>query len=526
MAPSQPHKSTAVVLLTTFFTLSQIASAWVIRHQSQFQDQRSSKKICSSKRPTAGSLSQQYLHSAVISPLVPHGDETFSLLHHNHDDVKVKLFSDAYTRRADEPDGVKNNCLTLQRLCQHFQASPLDLLRFDSAKSDGIRGVYLNRSARRNDILLQLPLDACLVDENYPEWLSNAYDSSQWATRLAASWLDVFLKSNTENEGLHLWLSLLPDPEFLQASLPVHWPEEVVANARSTSLELAVDTAYFARAEAVQTLVAGLRSSPFSQNWSQEEMSKLAHRALDVVQTRSCRLEMERNRHCRVLAPIFDFINHGSQKMKNDNDQHVDGHANAAFTRDGNSLVVRALYDLQQDEEVLIDYGDSARPAWKCLLSYGFVPRCNDSKAEDNLAEVYMMGQRYEVSAETIPVDMVVDVAAATATDLDAQNIPKLPFNTPTGPENVVLTPEVATRIAERCEEVGFFMLLVPELDSYQNFDEEEDVDQALASLAPTEVLSHSLAASLRWSQHKVLIACAEGLRRFVAEEELRKDRT
>ncbi len=36
-------------------------------------------------------------------------------------------------------------------------------------------------------------------------------------------------------------------------------------------------------------------------------------------------------------------------------------------------LVVRATRDIAEGEEVLIDYGDSARPAWRCLTLYVFV---------------------------------------------------------------------------------------------------------------------------------------------------------
>lgn len=128
------------------------------------------------------------------------------------------------------------------------------------------------------------------------------------------------------------------------------------------------------------------------------------------VQTRSCRVE----RKCedgvqwgpplRVLAPVFDFINHGSSR-----DADAAGGANARFgVEDGGMcdthgarLVVRALRDVAAGEEVLIDYGDSARPAWRCLTSYGFVPEYDvDSEAEEvgqnpeNVAELWMNGMR------------------------------------------------------------------------------------------------------------------------------------
>ena len=46
---------------------------------------------------------------------------------------------------------------------------------------------------------------------------------------------------------------------------------------------------------------------------------------------------------------------------------------------------VRATCDIAEGEEVLIDYGDSARTAWRCLTSYGFVPEYDvDLEVEDD----------------------------------------------------------------------------------------------------------------------------------------------
>jgi hypothetical protein len=422
----------------------------------------------------------------------------------------------------------------LLTLCRSLQADPVDLLRLESVATpddDEVRrGVYLKRPIRAGDAILILPLESCLVDHRPPSWLQQQAVESpgKWATRLAACWIDLFLensrngrqdeKANPVQKGHMIWLSLLQDLEYLKASLPVHWPEEIVQNARSTNLEAAVDSAFFVRTEAVQDLVDSLVESPYTSYFDDtnnpcEEMRSVANRALDIVQTRSCRLETRTNEEpCRVLAPIFDFINHD------------DSNPNASFELESvldddkkqknKFLVVRALQNLNQDDEVLIDYGECARPAWKCLMSYGFVPKFNKSKPEDNVAEVYMMGQRYEVTADTIPIEMVIAALASTG-----GGHPKLHLedeDTDTQEEQVTLTAEVARRIAERVEDVGFFLLLESDLDPYEAFDEGED----MLTLAPTDVLSHKLAASLRWSQHKVLMACANGLRRFAEEEE------
>ena len=83
-------------------------------------------------------------------------------------------------------------------------------------------------------------------------------------------------------------------------------------------------------------------------------------------------------------------------------------------------------------------------------------------------------------------------------------------------PEDVVLTPDVARKIARRISDVGYFLLLEPELDPYDDFDEGDSGDL----LTPSEVLSYKLAASLRWQQHKVLLTCANGLENYAKEEE------
>jgi hypothetical protein len=337
----------------------------------------------------------------------------------------------------------------------------------------------------------------------------SAYNSDEWATRLAASLLDLQLTRNA-GEGQAIWLSLLPDSEYLRASLPVHWPEETVESARSTSLELAVDSAYFGRAEAVEDLVSALRlNSGLVGGLDDDEIRRLCHNALDVVQTRSCRLSRGGDDEVpmRVLAPVFDFMNHGSIKVGGGTG------ANAQFQREGEDLVVRALKNLRTGEEILIDYGASARPAWRCLLSYGFVPQYTpipgphehapvDSELEDNEAEVFMGGTRYIVGPSQVPFDMV---AAAFES------------HHPTGDEDdednaLSLTPEVALKLANRISDVAYYLLLEQERDMH---DEDRDVDAT-----PFDVISNKEAAALRWSQHRVLLACSLGLREFAAENQ------
>ena len=465
----------------------------------------------------------------------------------------------------------------LSQLYNLLQAEPKDLIRFEDEGSSGVRGMYLNHSVKNGEIILKLPLSSCLTDDRPPSWLHDEVknDPHRWATRLAASWADLHLKNklaaggkNSDNdddnndndnsqqvdEGHAVWSSLLPDPEYLRASLPVHWPETTVLNARSTALELAVDSAFFARAEAVDDLFRGFQRSPYAEIFSNNDdddskdgmdmdmdmsMNELAHHALDMIQTRSCRLEEKhalddddnenRVEYRRVLAPIFDFINHGSQNA-------ATGSANAYFaleeeeqqsTESSSSssniekyLVVRSMKDISQDEEVKMDYGGSARPAWKCLLSYGFVPEykrtMDNADGGENLAEVYMKGVRYEVSDDSVPIDMVADATPLQwLEDEDDQQT----NDTNATPPELVLTPDIALRIAERIADAAYYLLLEPE----QILD---DSDSKEVPPTPFEVISKQLAASLRWSQHRILLTCAAGLTQFAKENSKEEEST
>jgi hypothetical protein len=69
--------------------------------------------------------------------------------------------------------------------------------------------------------------------------------------------------------------------------------------------------------------------------------------------------------------------------------------------------------------------------------------------------------------------------------------------------KEIELTADIALRLARRMSSVAYHLLLEPEQENDTMF----------------QVISNKLPASLRWSQHRVLIACASGLREFAAEE-------
>jgi hypothetical protein len=141
------------------------------------------------------------------------------------------------------------------------------------------------------------------------------------------------------------------------------------------------------------------------------------------------------------------------------------------------------LSNLDAGDQVLIDYGESTRPPHKCLSSYGFVPTITNGEQVDDdrvLAEVNIDGVRYEVGPTSIPEAMIEAMVPST--------------------EEVMLTPEIATHLARRLSDEAFHLVL-------NRLEVKESVPEA-----PHEILSSKLAASLRWNQHRILLACSLGL--------------
>ncbi|KAL7442187.1 hypothetical protein ACHAXM_008649 [Skeletonema potamos] len=281
--------------------------------------------------------------------------------------------------------GVDVASVSLKEMCGLFKAEPADNLYL---ASNGERGVCVYKPVKRGDVVLSIPIASCFRDDEPPRWYEHLandeatedehditdyerYSPSGWASRLAASILDLEL-NNSEGEvhnendlkrGREMWQSMLPDEDILRASLPVHWTEEMVGSTKCTALELAIDSAYFAQATAVMTLMDELKQV-LEDNEDEKEalavvdLERKCHNALDIVQTRACRVERKCSEDgaqlgppLRILAPIFDFINHASSRTS----------ANAEFGVENEhmcdmheaKLVVRALGDIGEGEEVL-----------------------------------------------------------------------------------------------------------------------------------------------------------------------------
>ena len=357
------------------------------------------------------------------------------------------------------------------------------LLTLETNLATGIRGVYTTQTTSAGEILLQLPLTSCLVDSNPPPWfqpeqdgITNSQLPSQWATRLAALVLD---------HPPSIWVDMLPDPEQLRSSLPIHWSDDVILSAQCTALELAVDSAYFSRAQAVADLMNGLlllKETDMDDDSAVQQMKQQCEDALDIVQTRSCRLDPDGSGSpLRAVAPIFDFINHAGIT------------ANALFQQEDSYLVVRAKDDILMGQEVTIDYGHSAKPAWRCLVSYGFV---TTQQTNDNVAEVYLDGFRYEVGPSTIPYELV-----------QAEEHAMLQNGHMTGKtvtEETSLTPHIALSLSKRISDVAFQLILEnqdPKGTKGLNPENHPDND-----------MSKRLAEALRRSHHRTLLDCAIGL--------------
>eukprot|EP00956_Cyclotella_meneghiniana_P044216 scaffold307815_cov86-Cyclotella_meneghiniana.AAC.1 len=300
---------------------------------------------------------------------------------------------------------------------------------------------------------------------------------------------------------------------MLRASLPVHWDEELITSTKCTELEVAVDNAFFSRGNAVlaisDKLGAFLKEND-NEGFDERELKQKCEDALDMVQTRACRVERKADDGIqwgpplRLLAPIFDLINHASSKTTG---RFM---ANAEFYLEGETLgdmqnaklVVKAIKDMAQGEEVLIDYGDSARPAWKCLNSYGFVPIYdpkNDVTQDgtvENVAELWMNGLRFEVDPHSIPFDLVevgkeqamLDGDLAIETDIDDDT----------------LSPAAVKAIAKRSSEAALHMLLMPDILDNENGD-------------PYHSRSVQLAKELKKSQYNVLEAFTDNLKSIIS---------
>jgi hypothetical protein len=141
----------------------------------------------------------------------------------------------------------------------------------------------------------------------------------------------------------------------------------------------------------------------------------------------------------------------------------------------------------------------------QCLLNYGFGPHFSripmpgdppaGEKNDAKLAEIYLDEKPYHVGPSSIPSEMVETEEAFPTHSLsglgDARNEDK----------EIEPTADIALRLARRMSDGAYHLLFEPKQESGTLY----------------QVISNKLAASLRWSHHRVL--SASGFRQFPAEE-------
>jgi hypothetical protein len=333
-----------------------------------------------------------------------------------------------------------------------------------------------------------------------------------------------------------------------------------------------VDTQYFVREAAISRLVK-TRYSPTAAEveedndgdgviQQQQLLTRKCHDALDIVQTRSCRVERKLfgdddgddddnvpprvwGPPIRIIAPVFDFINHGGSGSSSnacfgleDNVNGNNNNNNILINDLSRWLVVRATRTINKGDEILIDYGDSARPQWKCLTSYGFVPSSlsrlsspvnykeeeEENENTDNEAELWMHGRRFMVNSLSVPYELV-ELATAQAVLDDEINIldddnddsndnanddDKHDSNINDGDDEVSLAPSILRAIANRAKETANNLILESTTE-ITNDDNDNNQEKEVWD-TPDFQRAMSLASELRWSQHNVLLAFADNL--------------
>uniref|UniRef100_A0A448ZK75 SET domain-containing protein n=1 Tax=Pseudo-nitzschia multistriata TaxID=183589 RepID=A0A448ZK75_9STRA len=400
--------------------------------------------------------------------------------------------------------------VNLPKLISLFGGSPSDLLRLDS--NNGIRGVYANKSLKEGEILLKMPLSSCLRDDQPPLWLLEHQQQDQseeessesalliqdWVTRLAACVLEKQHEQKIKKEAdcldraTQAWLKLLPSRSLLRQFLPIHWPESILSETNYMPLELAVDSAYFARAAPMGDLMGAIPSS-YCNNGG--EIQDTIEWALDLVQTRSCRCALRFSgestggdvKDLRVLVPVFDMINHSPEP-------------NAEFFRKDDYMMVQALRDIAADDQVCISYGGSTVPAWRRLFSYGF---CDTSGGdgdgfavyEDDTVEIVLEDRfRFEVSPTEIPGELI-QYQAQQAAGIDSDE-----------PLDIELTPEIGLAIVDHLTNAA--------ANSKRKRD--EAINAATNSSEESLSVPLRLVGDLHESHRRTLLTCAGGLREYL----------
>lgn len=293
----------------------------------------------------------------------------------------------------------ENDCISFQKMLEEFDIEGSE--NFCLGTVNGSRGVYSKRAVRAGEVLMRVPLSSCLLDDRPPTWFrtpeeEHAEDrggdrSYYWTLSLAASMLDKVLTGERNAS----WRDLLPSRESFRETLPHYWDEKLLDLLGSDRLQRRVDALFFTRAAIVDELMDHIENLDLPRCLSRVDTKELCEYALDIVQTRTCRIIETEKRKTRILAPGFDFLNH-------------DSNPSCRFWNDGDCLVVSSLHEFGKNDELTINYGESAGTAADCLSSYGFVPQFSSSST----AEIYWHGKSFDISPTSISFQLVETIAA------------------------------------------------------------------------------------------------------------------
>ena len=234
---------------------------------------------------------------------------------------------------------------------------------------DGVRGLVATRDAATGDVLLEVPVSACLLsagdgDSGLPGEPPSWAATLPWNVQLALSVLRHEADAASEFAPfLRSWPEEAPP-------LPSGLDAEQLAEAQDRAFETEADTAYFwageqyvAAYEAAEAAAAA-DGAAFSF-YPQERFT----RALYFVWSRCLRLSAGPALGVRrLLVPVLDLANH-------DGAEPSALYAYSGAGRTGDCIRLHAARPLRAGDAVTITYGEHTSSHF--ALYYGFVPRVN-----------------------------------------------------------------------------------------------------------------------------------------------------
>lgn len=369
----------------------------------------------------------------------------------------------------------------------------------------GIRGVAASCRISSGEEIVRIPISSCFRPPIVTEAIHDDDNTISERSSLAAA-LARTLRTETNNNIVSLYKKMLPTAEELRSSLPVRWSlqemEEIdplLSRCRRFHKELEMDRIQREKdvTDVMQLLEAKkneLNNNEVGNGGGCSFSREDAHRALDIVETRACRIELpnwyggssDGTYSIPIICPVFDFGNHGASNKGSNayycieripaadraNTHIVESQEGKTSKMTEYYFVVRASRNLQAGEEILYNYGSAATaPSWKCLLNYGFVALDIDDFPDDNdTAEICVDGNYFEVSPVRVPLELVSLLIHKSNNEREASAI-KIEGDDGGEDDLPSLTPDIAMCIADlvSLEAQVLSSLLVQEKDDSSN---------------------------------------------------------